>query len=150
MNPEIVYKVVENMHDQRIYFGVEIASNRVEEDTFHHAYDLKMRPYLGPTSTDHQLAFLMANQGQVSPGDMVYDPFVGTGSIAVACTYFGSTQFGSDLDIRVLKGFGVGRKSVNKIPGIEKIERFDVFTNFNHYKFPMPNIFTMDCSNPGF
>jgi len=38
-----------------------MAKNRIEEDTYHYKYDLKKRPYLGPTSTDHQLAFLMAN-----------------------------------------------------------------------------------------
>lgn len=92
----------------------------------------------------------MANQGQVKPGDMVYDPFVGTGSIAIACTHYGSTQFGSDLDIRVLKGYAVGRKSVNKIPGLDKYSRFDVFTNFIHYKFPMPNLFIMDCAKQSF
>lgn len=49
-----------------IYFGREVQSNRIsvkEDGTFHQKYDLVKRPYLGPTSTDHELAFLMANQG---------------------------------------------------------------------------------------
>ena len=50
---EITYRVLENNEDHMIYFGREVASNRLEEDTFHYKYDLKMRPYLGPTSTDH-------------------------------------------------------------------------------------------------
>ena len=50
-NPEMVFKIVEN--DKIIYFGREVVSNRVEEDTFHFKYDLRKRPYLGPTSTDH-------------------------------------------------------------------------------------------------
>ena len=50
----------------------------------------------------------------VAPGDLVYDPFVGSGSIALACSYFGATVVGSDLDQRVLRGFGVGRKTYNK------------------------------------
>ena len=62
-NPEMIFKVLENDADHTIYFGLEVASNRVEEDTFHWKFDLKKRPYLGPTSTDSQLAFLMANQG---------------------------------------------------------------------------------------
>lgn len=60
-NPQVVFKVVENREDHMIYFGTEVASNRVEEDTYHYKYDLKQRPYLGPTSTDSQLAFLMVN-----------------------------------------------------------------------------------------
>ena len=55
------------------------------DDTFYGRYNLKKRPYLGPTSTDHELALLMANQGHIKEGDLVYDPFVGTGSIALAC-----------------------------------------------------------------
>ena len=91
---------------------------------------MKKRPYLGPTSTDHELALLMANQGQVREGDFVYDPFVGTGSIAAALQHFGGFVFGSDLDIRVIKGYGVGRKTKNKVEGLDKIEKFDVTTNF--------------------
>lgn len=52
-NPEMTFKIIENQEDHVIYFGLEIASNRVEEDTFHYKFDLKKRPYLGPTSTDH-------------------------------------------------------------------------------------------------
>lgn len=147
-NPEIIFKIIENSEDHVIYFGTEVASNRVEEDTFHYKFDLKKRPYLGPTSTDHQLAFLMANQGQVSLGDFVYDPFVGTGSIVLACQYFNAFCFGGDLDIRVLKGYGVGRKTHNVVEGLEKIKKFDIYTNFYHYKMPVPEFFVMDCSNP--
>jgi hypothetical protein len=52
--------------------------------------------------------------------------------------------------MRVLKGYGVGGKSKNweKIEGIEKIKRYDIFANFHHYQLPMPEIFCMDCSNP--
>ena len=64
-NPDLVFRIVENNDDHSIYFGREVAQNRHEEDTFHYRFSLKKRPYLGPTSTDHLLAFLMANQGQV-------------------------------------------------------------------------------------
>jgi tRNA (guanine10-N2)-methyltransferase len=67
--------------------------------------------------------------------------------MAVPLTYFKSFCFGSDLDIRVLKGYGVGRKTVNKVEGLDKIERFDIFTNFHYYKLPLPEIFAMDFSN---
>lgn len=79
-----------------VYFGLIVASYKKYEKkstggkqhTYFTRYDLKKRPYLGPTSTDHELAFLMANQAQIEAGDMVYDPFVGTGSIAVALQHF--------------------------------------------------------------
>ena len=73
---------------------------------------------------------------------------MGTGSILASCAYFNSFCFGSDLDVRVLKGYAVGNKSKNweKIKGIEKIERYDVFANFHHYGLPIPEIMCMDVS----
>jgi tRNA (guanine10-N2)-methyltransferase len=121
------------------------------DDTFFAKYNLKKRPYLGPTSTDHELALLMANQGHCKEGDLVYDPFVGTGSIAVACQHFGACVIGSDIDMRVLKGYGVGRKTTNKgIEGLDKIEKFDIHTNFKYYRMPVPDFMAMDISALGF
>ena len=79
---------------------------------------------------------------------MVYDPFVGTGSIATAMQHFGAFVFGSDLDIRVIKGYGVGRKTTNKIEGIDEIEKFDVRTNFDYYKLPRPDFWVQDFHRP--
>ena len=59
--PQVVFRIIENKEDHLIYFGREVATSREEDDTFYHKYDLRKRPYLGPTSTDHLLAFLMAN-----------------------------------------------------------------------------------------
>lgn len=72
-NPELIYKIIENTPTERVYCGRLVVSNREDEhsgkgkndDTFHYKYALKMRPYLGPTSTDHELAFLMANQAEI-------------------------------------------------------------------------------------
>jgi len=55
--------------DGRVYCGLVIAAQRLceksgknnNDDTFFGKYNLKKRPYLGPTSTDHELALLMAN-----------------------------------------------------------------------------------------
>ena len=46
-------------------------------------YDLKKRLYIGPTSLDHNLAFLMGNAAHIRKGSLVLDPFVGTASILV-------------------------------------------------------------------
>ena len=154
-SPERVYKVIENKETRQVYAGLVIASSREHEksgkgmndDTFFGRFNLKKRPYLGPTSTDHELAFLMANQGELSEGDFVYEPFVGTGSIAVALQYFKTVVTGCDLDMRVLKGYAVGGKTKNKgIEGLEKIDKFNIFTNFKHYGLPVPDVMAMDIS----
>jgi hypothetical protein len=57
-------------------------------------------------------------------------------------------MLGSDIDMRVLKGYGVGRKTKNTgIDGLDKIEKFDIHTNFKHYKLSMPDFIAMDISS---
>ena len=73
---------------------------------------------------------------------------MGTGSIATALQHFGAFVFGSDLDIRVIKGYGVGRKTKNKIEGLEKIEKFDIRTNFDHYGLARPDFWVQDFHKP--
>ncbi|GKD26799.1 tRNA (guanine(10)-N2)-methyltransferase, partial [Tanacetum coccineum] len=86
--------------DKRIFFGREVgAADRKLLPT----YQLKSRNYLGPTAMDAEVAFLMANQAQAMPGKLVYDPFVGTGSILVAAAHFGAMTMGADIDIRVVR-----------------------------------------------
>ncbi|KAM3370538.1 hypothetical protein ACQJBY_011971 [Aegilops geniculata] len=70
-----------------VFFGREVgAADRHLLPT----YQLKSRKYIGPTAMDCEMAFLMANQGLARPGKLVYDPFVGTGSILVAAAHFGA------------------------------------------------------------
>lgn len=45
-----------------------------------HELSLKKRKFIGNTSMDPQLSLLMANLGKVSNGDLVLDPFVGSGT----------------------------------------------------------------------
>jgi len=48
----------------------------------------------------------------------------------------------------VIKGYKVGRKTVNKVEGLDKIDKFDITTNFTHYKLPMPDFWVQDVQNP--
>ncbi|CDW57094.1 tRNA guanosine 2' O methyltransferase TRM11 [Trichuris trichiura] len=67
-------------------------------------YDLKTRIFIGNTSMDPFLSFLMANIAQISPGDLIYDPFVGTGSILLSCAHFGAYCAGAEIDYNVAHG----------------------------------------------
>ncbi|KAL2491008.1 methyltransferase [Abeliophyllum distichum] len=107
--------------ERRIFFGREIgAADRKILQT----YQLKSRKYLGPTAMDAEMAFLMANQAQVRTGKLVYDPFVGTGSILIAAAHFGAMTMGADIDIRVVRD-GRGPDC-------------NVWSNFKQYELPMP------------
>jgi tRNA (guanine10-N2)-methyltransferase len=89
---------------EKVYFGREVA--RSSSRRLVTRCDLKRRKYLGPTSMDNELSLVMANMGLVRKGSVVLDPFVGTGSILVACANFGAFCFGTDIDTRVLRGKG--------------------------------------------
>lgn len=67
-----------------------------------HDISLKTRKFIGNTSMDPQLSLLMANQALVKQGHLVYDPFVGTGSLLVAAAKFGAFVVGSDIDYLML------------------------------------------------
>ena len=69
-------------------------------------YSLKKREYISTTSMDAELALLTANLTLAGMGKLFYDPFVGTGSLPIACSHFGSMCFGSDIDGRTVRGKG--------------------------------------------
>nr|ATG70641.1 ATTRM11 [Juniperus phoenicea] len=104
-----------------LFFGREVGgADRKLLPTF----SLSNRKYLGPTAMDAEIAFLMANQALVQPGKLVYDPFVGTGSILVAASHFGAMTMGADIDIRVVRN-GRGPDC-------------NVWSNFKQYDLPLP------------
>lgn len=89
---------------KRVFFSRRLAKS--SREPLLAKYALNARDYIGTTSTKAELAFLMANQVLAQPGALIYDPFMGTGSIMVSCAAFGSSVIGSDIDIRVLHGNG--------------------------------------------
>jgi len=65
---------------------------------------LKTRKFIGNTSMDPQLSLIMANQALVEPNSIVYDPFVGSGSLLVAAAHFGAYVWGIDINYLMLHG----------------------------------------------
>lgn len=47
---------------------------------------------------DPQLSLLMSNLAKILPGDLVLDPFVGTGSLLLPAAMFGGYVIGGDID----------------------------------------------------
>ena len=66
-------------------------------------YSLSHRRYLGPTSMDSELAFVMTTLATIKRGDLVLDPFAGTGSVLVAAAARGAAVVGADIDVRVIR-----------------------------------------------
>lgn len=64
-------------------------------------FDVKKRSYVGPTTMDAEMSFLMANAAAVRPGSCVLDPFCGTGGVLLAAVALGANAAGSvgcDID----------------------------------------------------
>ncbi|XP_008554085.1 tRNA (guanine(10)-N2)-methyltransferase homolog [Microplitis demolitor] len=84
---------------EKLFFGKWIANG--QRDLIQ-KLSLKTRKFIGTTSMDPQLSLLMANQAQVKNGDIIFDPFVGTGSLLVAAAQFGGYILGADIDFMML------------------------------------------------
>ena len=151
----IFRNVVENQKTKEIistkyFFGKQMSGKDEKELRFYTKYVLTKRKYIGPTATDHLLSFLMANFAQIKEGQIVIDPFVGTGSLLIPPSHYKALCFGCDLDVRVLRGYSVGytRKSEeDKTP--QKMQG-NIFSNFDDYNFPRPQIIRQDINKPAF
>ncbi|ODV91741.1 hypothetical protein CANCADRAFT_322 [Tortispora caseinolytica NRRL Y-17796] len=115
-------------------FGRWIAdSDRHAIDT----YDLKRRDYIGTTSFEAELALVTCNIAKITHGDLVYDPFAGTGSFLIAAAHYGGHVFGADIDGRQLRG--IGKKS-------------NIDSNFIQYNLTSKyiDVFSSDFTHPPF
>jgi tRNA (guanine10-N2)-methyltransferase len=111
-----------------VYFGRVLGGVRKGRGGLEQ-FNLKHRIYLGPTSMDAELSFVMTSFGQVQKGSIVFDPFVGTGSILLSCALRGAYCIGSDIDIRVLKG---------------RSEKENIWKNFDQFNLNRPEILRTD------
>ena len=112
-----------------VYFGRVLAGIRKGRGGLEQ-YNLRHRVYLGPTSMDAELSFVMTSFGQVQKGSIVFDPFVGTGSILLSCALRGAYCVGADIDIRVLRGKKDGKETIWK--------------NFEQFNLQRPEILRTD------
>ncbi|KAL9961723.1 hypothetical protein ACROYT_G030723 [Oculina patagonica] len=112
----------------RVFFGRLIGHG---QRSLLKQYSLKTRKFIGNTSMDPQLSFLMANQGLVRTGSLVFDPFVGTGSVLVSCSHFGAHVIGSDIDYTIIHGRGKSSRANRKGQWRAQDENFRA--NFSQY-----------------
>ncbi|TRY97532.1 hypothetical protein DNTS_000334 [Danionella cerebrum] len=97
-----------------IYFGKWIADGQRE---LIRSYSVKKRHFIGNTSMDACLSFIMANHAKVKANDLVYDPFVGTGSLLMASSHFGAYVCGTDIDYNTIHGIGKASRKNQKWRG---------------------------------
>jgi tRNA (guanine10-N2)-methyltransferase len=86
------------------------------------------RTHAGPTTMDHEVALIMCNQALARKGRLLFDPFVGTGSILLAAALYGAYTVGTDIDARVLR---MGKVDAAGAP-------VNNWTNFDDAALPRP------------
>lgn len=145
-NPDEVFTILENYslgkdlfpleHPNHLWFGRQINISARSRGVVE-KYDIKKRPYFGTTSFDAELSLLTCNIGQVKKNELIYDPFVGTGSFLVTAAEFGGITIGSDIEFLTLKGKGPKRRLKD---------------NFDYYKKPLQftDVLCMDFTNNAF
>ncbi|KAF8564282.1 tRNA guanosine 2' O methyltransferase TRM11 [Paragonimus westermani] len=94
---------------RHVYYGRLVGTSRRRD--LINSYRLADRAYLGNTSMDVRLAGIMANAGLCEQGSLVWDPFLGTGSIVLAASIWGALGAGSDIDYALLHGMGMSPKA---------------------------------------
>ena len=106
-------------------------------------FDLKKRAYLGTTSMNAELALLMANQVHARPGSLVFDPYVGTGSLLVPAAGFGASVMGADMCGRTMRG------EVNRYADRDVVQR-DIWANVIQYDLHAEwvDVFRQDMAHP--
>ncbi|ESP00213.1 hypothetical protein LOTGIDRAFT_238654 [Lottia gigantea] len=99
------------------YFGRKIGEgqrDRIQE------YHLQKRHFIGNTSMDAGLSFIMSNLAQVTQNSLVLDPFVGTGSLLVSAAHYGGYVMGTEIDYLVLHAKGKPSRSKQKVRAIDE------------------------------
>lgn len=110
----------------QIIFGKWICdSNRKMVSKF----SLKKRKFISNTSMDAELSLVMSNVAKVTNGDIVYDPFVGSGSLLVSSAYHGGYVCGTDIDYLLMYGLTKPTRC-----GVKKREKDEsVYANLKQY-----------------
>ncbi len=65
---------------------------------------VRHRPFSHPVSIHPKFARAMVNLSRAGPGDVVLDPFCGTGGVVIEAVLLGHRALGSDIDPRMVEG----------------------------------------------
>ena len=96
--PDVEIKVIVS---ERIHFGINIGD--IDRKSFE-ARVPQNRPYFSPISLHPKFARALVNLARIRAGDLLLDPFCGTGGIMIEAGLVGIEIVGCDLDENMVKG----------------------------------------------
>lgn len=99
-NPQQVYNIL--LHKEHgYYFGRYLTDGNRD---LIYKLNLKDRKFIANTSMDPQLSLICANAARTKLNDLIYDPFVGSGSLLIGAAHLGAFVMGGDIDWALLHG----------------------------------------------
>ncbi|KAI6191518.1 Aminotran-1-2 domain-containing protein [Aphelenchoides bicaudatus] len=128
--PDYYLSIIETFSNdelQKVYFVKQIGAG---QGNLKEQYSLKNRVYIGNTVMNPELAFLQANLSFIKSGDLVIDPFCGTGGLLLPCAHFGAFVVGSEINYKIGRAIGISSRlgEGDLIRGHHSVE-----TNFKQY-----------------
>ncbi|UCF07761.1 MAG: methyltransferase domain-containing protein [Thermoplasmata archaeon] len=97
-NPDIEVRVIVS---QRCFIGLK--KKTIPRSAFEER-KVQNRPYFSPVSLHPRLARALVNLSRVRRGQVLLDPFCGTGGILIEAAMVGADVVGSDIDKRMVGG----------------------------------------------
>jgi tRNA (guanine10-N2)-dimethyltransferase len=85
----------------KFYFGVNL--HHIDRKSFETRVP-QNRPYFSPVSLHPKYARALVNLGRIQPGDIILDPFCGTGGILIEAGLIGIEVIGSDISENMVEG----------------------------------------------
>ena len=79
-------------------------------------------PFRRPVTLAPRLARAAANLARIHPGDIVVDPFVGTGSLLIECARLGGRVWGIDRDSTMVRGALANFARAGLSPGVMVVD----------------------------
>jgi len=98
-NPDVIVRVI--ITEKNVYVGLKI--EQVDRTLFEKR-KVQFRPFFSPISLHPKLARALVNLSSVKKGDILLDPFCGTGGILLEAGLIKAKIIGSDIEEKMIEG----------------------------------------------
>ncbi|WP_292460510.1 THUMP domain-containing protein, partial [Methanothermococcus sp.] len=119
-NPSKVVKVV--LLKDRIYLVLSVEKR---DKSYFQKNRPHLRAYFHPGCIIPKLARCMVNLARLKEGNILLDPFCGTGGFLIEGGFIGCKLIGSDIDNRMVEGTILNLKSYNLMDKVIAVKRWD-------------------------
>jgi tRNA (guanine10-N2)-dimethyltransferase len=116
-NPDIEVRIIYT--ENFVYVGIKL--KKIERSLFE-SRKAQYRPFFSPISLHPKIARALVNLSGIKKGEILYDPFCGTGGILIEAGLMGIEVIGSDIEEKMIRGCKKNLTYYN-------IEKFTIFNS---------------------